>query len=159
MFDAALAIGMVALALAALSLGWQVYTWQRSTGRVKVELIPQGVSTGGSEHRETWSGRVVSVRNVGRSAVFVEDVKMHMDNQPGAVSWQLIEGPQTIYELPAGAMCEWEFRLRELDIPAPVVVRERALVFLGNGKIVSSNTLENELEPVPPSWGKPASSS
>src|SRR2546423_139829 len=131
-------LAIAGLAVAVLSLGWQVYTWRRNTGRIKVSLNKQTHDTYGGQ-RDTAE---VTVRNVGSGPVYVETISFVLSSAVPVV-WEPDDktSPVLPYSVAAGEARSWRFLLGHHGAnPEPLTLPMRAIVRLGDGRQRWSST-------------------
>jgi hypothetical protein len=156
-------VAIVGLGLALLSLGWQAATFALSGSRVRAE-IKRGASGGGNAiigPAEVWTTRTVaslatqglttevlavSVRNVGRLAVTVDEVAVVFSNRGRYLPPEGSKGnPPVPWRLEPGSSKTWYAEaiqprayLAAARLPDQ---RVRFAVTLGNGKTVETDRI------------------
>jgi hypothetical protein len=159
------AVSIVALALSALSLGWQGATWLLTGGRVKVELRVGAMHQSGSGLIHTsvanwahaWSDHeaeqgyrhpviVVQVRNVGRLPITVTEWSVMV--QPSNTAFRPLAdsiGPAMPYRMEPGTEETWALELAAVEslvgasaetFKITDPIHVRGRVGLGTGRVV-----------------------
>src|SRR4051794_12087577 len=99
------ALATAGLAVALLSLGWQVFTWRRSTGRIKISLDKHTIDGFDGQYDVA----DVTVRNVGSGPVFVQSIAFFLTTAVPVV-WEHDEkGPGLPASLESGQAEVWRF--------------------------------------------------
>lgn len=136
-------VGGVGLLLALVGLGWQAYTWRRSTHRVQVS-VRGAVGPFGDDPYEPETAYSVSARNVGRAAVQVTHWYFVMGKRDGQGLWATRPLPGNAplpVTLDPGASVIWYMRCDEVHR----IARENGhdtifgAVDLGTGETVLSS--------------------
>lgn len=135
-------LAVAALIVALASFAWQVYTWRRATGRVKVSLRGEVRDT----HDDKSVIAVVTVRNVGRGPAFIESIGFYLLGTYEPVVWgKEDDSPDFPHELAPGAAQVWRYRLVHHGDSHAISVALDALAHLGDGRMVSSDPCRFEV--------------
>ena len=134
--DLARVLSVAGLALGGVSFAWQVFTWRRGAGHVRVDLRKDTEDVYSGQR----DGAEVTVRNVGRGPVFIERISFSVTSDV-PVLWKMEDtpGPPLPHSLAAGQATSWAFKLwHGGEFDSPITLSLRAIVGLGDGRLAWS---------------------